>query len=83
MWPSGEGDHRPPGTPGASAVTAAVPTAEKVTRDGFAGGSRTTVSEEDTQHVRHWVFCDSIMPDHRRCSLPAGHSGPCARDMPP
>ncbi|MFD2768191.1 hypothetical protein [Micromonospora eburnea] len=43
----------------------------------------TTVSEEDTQHVRHWVFCDWIMPDRRRCPLPAGHSGPCAPEDPP
>ncbi|MEV0430291.1 hypothetical protein [Micromonospora sp. NPDC050495] len=43
----------------------------------------TTVSEEDTQHVRHWVFCDWILPDRRRCPLAAGHSGPCAPDDPP
>ncbi|PZG15954.1 hypothetical protein C1I95_18610 [Micromonospora craterilacus] len=37
----------------------------------------TTVSAEDTQHVRHWVFCDRIMPDRSRCAQRADHDGPC------
>ncbi|MEH1164406.1 hypothetical protein V6V47_03345 [Micromonospora sp. CPCC 205539] len=37
----------------------------------------TTVSAEDAQHVRHWVFCDRIMPDRRRCAREADHGGPC------
>jgi anti-sigma factor RsiW len=37
----------------------------------------TTVSAEDSQHVRHWVFCDRIMPDRRRCLLRADHRGQC------
>lgn len=37
-----------------------------------------TVSAEDAQHVRHWVFCDRIMPDRRRCARPADHDGPCS-----
>ncbi|NBE85072.1 hypothetical protein [Micromonospora rubida] len=40
-----------------------------------AGG--TTVSAEDAQHVRHWVFCDRIMPGRRRCARRADHDGPC------
>ncbi|MGW1059829.1 hypothetical protein [Micromonospora rubida] len=36
-----------------------------------------TVSAEDAQHVRHWVFCDRIMPDRRRCAHRADHEGPC------
>jgi hypothetical protein len=36
-----------------------------------------TVSAEDAQHVRHWVFCDRIMPDRRRCTHRADHDGPC------
>ncbi|WP_405434569.1 hypothetical protein [Micromonospora sp. NBC_00617] len=36
-----------------------------------------TVSAEDAQHVRHWVFCDRIMPDRRRCARPADHDEPC------
>ncbi|PWR05855.1 hypothetical protein DKT68_24815 [Micromonospora acroterricola] len=36
-----------------------------------------TVSAEDAQHVRHWVFCDRIMPERRRCARRAGHRGPC------
>lgn len=36
-----------------------------------------TVSAEDAQHVRHWVFCDRIMPGRRRCARPADHRGPC------
>ncbi|MFG3555358.1 hypothetical protein ACGGAQ_13365 [Micromonospora sp. NPDC047557] len=37
----------------------------------------TTVSAEDAQHVRHWVFCDRIMPDRRRCVRQADHGGAC------
>jgi hypothetical protein len=37
----------------------------------------TRASAEDSQHVRHWVFCDRIMPDRRRCLLRADHRGPC------
>lgn len=37
----------------------------------------TTVSAEDAQHVRQWVFCDRIMPDRRRCLARAEHDGPC------
>ncbi|MET8045329.1 hypothetical protein ABZU25_31245 [Micromonospora sp. NPDC005215] len=36
-----------------------------------------TVSAEDAQHVRHWVFCDRIMPDRRRCVRQADHDAPC------
>ena len=36
-----------------------------------------TVSAEDAQHVRHWVFCDRIMPDRRRCGRQADHGGAC------
>ncbi|WP_084597894.1 hypothetical protein [Micromonospora chokoriensis] len=38
----------------------------------------TTVSAEDAQHLRHWVFCDRIMPDRRRCAHRADHDGPCS-----
>ncbi|MFC7548954.1 hypothetical protein [Plantactinospora sp. GCM10030261] len=41
----------------------------------------TTVSEEDAQHVRHWVFCDALMPGGRRCVLRYGHDGECARRL--
>ncbi|MEV0005764.1 hypothetical protein AB0H28_26260 [Micromonospora sp. NPDC050980] len=37
-----------------------------------------TVSAEDAQHVRRWVFCDLVMPDRRRCLRAAGHDGRCA-----
>ncbi|MEW2383922.1 hypothetical protein AB0873_17805 [Micromonospora sp. NPDC047707] len=36
-----------------------------------------TVSAEDAQHVRHWVFCDRIMPDRSRCARRTDHDGPC------
>ncbi|RIV39788.1 hypothetical protein [Micromonospora radicis] len=36
-----------------------------------------TVSAEDNQDVRHWVFCDLILPDRRRCARRADHGGPC------
>ncbi|MDG4798879.1 hypothetical protein [Micromonospora sp. WMMD1082] len=43
----------------------------------------TTVSAEDAQHVRHWVFCDLIMRDRRRCARRADHDGPCSPTFPP
>lgn len=39
----------------------------------------TTVSAEDAQHLRHRVFCDTLLPEGRRCLLRAGHDGPCTR----
>ena len=36
-----------------------------------------TVSAEDAQAVRHWVFCDRRLEAGRRCSQPADHDGPC------
>ncbi|WP_372445901.1 hypothetical protein [Micromonospora humidisoli] len=36
-----------------------------------------TVSAEDAQDVRRWVFCDRILPDRRRCRARADHDGPC------
>ncbi|WP_308193178.1 hypothetical protein [Micromonospora trifolii] len=45
------------------------------------GGS--TVSAEDAQHVRHWVFCDRNMPDRRRCAREADHVGSCLSDGGP
>ncbi|MEU5673415.1 hypothetical protein ABZ749_24260 [Micromonospora sp. NPDC047753] len=40
----------------------------------------TTVSAEDAQHVRHWVFCDRLMPGRRRCARQADHVGVCLPD---
>ncbi|WP_319459905.1 hypothetical protein [Micromonospora sp. RTP1Z1] len=37
----------------------------------------TTVSAEDAQHVRHWVFCDRLLDGRRRCPRPADHDGDC------
>ncbi|MGN9776468.1 hypothetical protein ACTMS0_11955 [Micromonospora sp. H33] len=37
----------------------------------------TTVSTEDAQHVRHWVYCDRTMPGRSRCVRRADHDGPC------
>lgn len=39
----------------------------------------TTVSAEDAQHLRHRVFCDTLLPDGRRCLLRADHDGPRTR----
>ncbi|MEV0153966.1 hypothetical protein AB0H57_09535 [Micromonospora sp. NPDC050686] len=39
----------------------------------------TTVSAEDEQHVRHWVFCDRLLPGGRRCLLRPDHDGECSR----
>ncbi|KKK07253.1 hypothetical protein [Micromonospora sp. HK10] len=42
-----------------------------------------TVSAEDEQCVRHWVFCDRPLPDGGgRCGLPVDHSSGCARRAP-
>jgi hypothetical protein len=42
-----------------------------------------TVSAEDEQCVRHWVFCDRPLPENRgRCALPADHTSPCAPRPP-
>ncbi|WP_320068171.1 hypothetical protein [Micromonospora sp. RTGN7] len=38
-----------------------------------------TVSAEDEQHVRHWVFCDRLLPGGARCALPTEHLPPCSR----
>ncbi|KKK05130.1 hypothetical protein [Micromonospora sp. HK10] len=40
-----------------------------------------TVSAEDDQNVRHWVFCDGLLPGGRRCLLRTDHDGPCARRL--
>ncbi|MFF5072304.1 hypothetical protein ACFY2R_14145 [Micromonospora olivasterospora] len=40
-----------------------------------------TVSAEDEQHVRHWVFCDRLLPGGGRCALPVDHSAPCSRRL--
>jgi hypothetical protein len=37
-----------------------------------------TVSTEDAQCVRHWVYCDRLLGGGRRCPLPADHDGRCA-----
>ncbi|MEU8333539.1 hypothetical protein [Micromonospora sp. NPDC048839] len=44
-----------------------------------AGG--TSVSAEDDQNVRHWVFCDRILSEGRRCLLRADHDGACSRRL--
>ncbi|WFE38110.1 hypothetical protein [Micromonospora sp. WMMD998] len=42
-----------------------------------------TVSAEDAQCVRHWVFCDHPLPDGGgRCALPVDHVAACARRAP-
>ncbi|MEO3773838.1 hypothetical protein [Micromonospora sp. B9E7] len=41
-----------------------------------AGGI--TVSAEDAQHVRHWVFCDRVLPDRHRCARQADHDEACS-----
>ena len=37
----------------------------------------TTVSEEDSQHLRHRVWCDVRLDGGWRCGLREGHPGPC------
>ncbi|SCG72211.1 hypothetical protein [Micromonospora halophytica] len=38
-----------------------------------------TVSAEDQQGVRHWVFCDRPLPGGARCALAVDHTVPCSR----
>ncbi|MEU4481700.1 hypothetical protein AB0F68_27095 [Micromonospora sp. NPDC023966] len=37
----------------------------------------TTLSEEDAQHLRHRVWCDTRLDGGLRCRLRDGHSGSC------
>ncbi|WP_413644709.1 hypothetical protein [Micromonospora sp. RTP1Z1] len=37
----------------------------------------TTPSEEDTQHLRHRVWCDARLDGGQRCRLRDGHPGSC------
>jgi hypothetical protein len=39
----------------------------------------TTVSPEDDQNVRHWVFCDRGIAEGQRCLLRPDHDGRCSR----
>jgi hypothetical protein len=41
-----------------------------------------TVSAEDQQNVRHWVFCDRLLPGGAQCALPVDHTPPCSRGAP-
>jgi hypothetical protein len=41
-----------------------------------------TVSAEDQQCVRHWVFCDRPLSGGGRCVLPVDHTSACARRAP-
>lgn len=41
-----------------------------------------TVSAEDQQCVRHWVFCDRPLAGGGRCALPVDHPAACARRAP-
>ncbi|MFF5053957.1 hypothetical protein ACFY1S_12320 [Micromonospora sp. NPDC000663] len=41
-----------------------------------------TVSAEDQQGVRHWVFCDRRLTGGGRCALPTDHNTPCSRRPP-
>jgi hypothetical protein len=37
----------------------------------------TTLSEEDSQHLRHRVWCDARLDGGWRCGLREGHPGSC------
>ncbi|MFR9777952.1 hypothetical protein ACL02O_18100 [Micromonospora sp. MS34] len=41
-----------------------------------------SVSTEDNQCVRHWVFCDRKLDGGRRCVLRADHEAPCTARLP-
>lgn len=41
-----------------------------------------TVSAEDQQNIRHWVFCDRQLAGGGRCALPVDHTVPCSRRAP-
>ncbi|MFI5832220.1 hypothetical protein ACIA5A_00885 [Micromonospora sp. NPDC051300] len=42
----------------------------------------TTVSREDGQSVRHWVWCDRLLDGGRRCRRAAEHDGECGPGVP-
>ncbi|MEU7609253.1 hypothetical protein [Micromonospora sp. NPDC049204] len=41
-----------------------------------------TVSAEEDQGVRHWVFCDRRLDGGPRCVLRADHETPCSARLP-
>ncbi|MFG2055653.1 hypothetical protein ACGFI9_16665 [Micromonospora sp. NPDC048930] len=51
-------------------------------RLGQLAGLGPTVSTEDAQSVRHWVYCDRLLDGGRRCPLPADHDGDCGTAAP-
>ncbi|MEU1607439.1 hypothetical protein [Micromonospora matsumotoense] len=57
----------------ARAITRALGFLSDVDRGG------TTLSREDAQSVRHWVYCDRPLTPGRRCTRPADHPDDCAR----
>ncbi|WP_346538049.1 hypothetical protein [Micromonospora sp. DPT] len=71
----------------AADLPAALRLARAITRAlGFlpaVDGGGTTVSAEDAQGVRHWVFCDRLLDGGRRCPRPADHDGACAAPRRP
>jgi hypothetical protein len=73
----------------AADLPAALCLARAITRAlGFlpaVDGGGTTVSVEDAQSVRHWLYCDRLLDGGRRCPRPPDHDGPCggAATRPP
>ncbi|RNM00018.1 hypothetical protein EFE23_07595 [Micromonospora solifontis] len=62
-------------TPGARGFARSICRTLGFLADVERGG--TTVSREDEQSVRHWVWCDRVLDGGRRCPLPADHDGAC------
>lgn len=48
----------------------------------YVDPGETTVSAEDSQGVRHRVFCDQRLDNGRRCVLRADHETPCTARLP-
>ncbi|MGX4658424.1 hypothetical protein ACWCHM_32595 [Micromonospora sp. SCSIO 07396] len=55
----------------ARAITRALGFLSNVDRGG------TTLSREDAQSVRHWVYCDRPLTPAQRCTRPADHPDAC------
>ena len=40
------------------------------------------LTEEQNPGPIHWLFCDRLAPDRKRCIRPANHREPCSSQLP-
>jgi hypothetical protein len=65
-----------PNLPAALDLAASIATSLAFPPQVYVGEA--AVSEEGNQRRRHRVFCDRLLPGHRRCVRRAEHEGPCS-----